>query len=615
MKRRLILLFLCFSILQLSAQSEKSAFDNSLTAYKNGNYQTAQSGFFKLLQDFPEGRFTTATRLMLAKSYYKLGDYANTEIICNYFFTKHPNSTYMDDMRHLLGNTRFQQRQYDAAVSEWNLVINSTRDPRLKKISTDYTFSTMKNYYGRSQLERAQRSNANPTTSGLATIILAETLIQEGAKPRAQSMLQDFVSRQPNHPYIGRAQRLLGGQSVTSGGGSSSGDGFLFLKPEQGDTREIADEIELGMRYALLEYEQRNPGKSILLQTATVGETVISALNVTNQQILDSNPLCLIGPVDSDQCAGLSLLSRYEKMPYVIPLSSQAGLTKLSSYSFQINPDVATKGRFLANYATRDLKAKRIAVLAPVNEYGEGFVNSFIEEVQAAGGEVVTYQRYYETTQDFTRQFRNIRRAGFFATYKDSILERYPDMTDKQLNRNFRQHMDKRYDRLNEFSRRDTTDLASTGIDALLMIVRSPDFIQYIANQIPYNNIKTRLLGNEGWNDSAQLRKYRNQLEGLTYITAGYYDPNSWNYKGFMNRFRESMKTTPDLFHLLGYDIMKWIITNYRKGMTRDQLRDNLERSGLYQGILESIQFTTTPRVNSNLTLLKLNLGQIIKLN
>jgi len=614
LKQRFILLFLCLAMLPIFAQTEKSAFDTSLDAYKNGNYQAAQSGFFKILQDFPDGRLTTATRLMLAKSYYKNGDYANTEIICNYFFTKHPNSTYLDDMRHLLGNTRFQQRQYDAAVAEWNQVVNSSRDPRLKKISTEYIFQTLRNYYGRSQLERAQRSSANSTTSGLASIVLAEKLIEEGARPRARSMLQDFVNRQPNHPYVDRAQRLLGGQTVSSSG-SSEGDGFLFLKPEQGDTREIADEIELGMRYALLEYEQRNPGKNIVLKTANVGETVISALNTTNQQILESNPLCVIGPIDSDQCAGLSLLSRYEKMPYVIPLSSQAGLTKLSSYSFQINPDVATKGRFLANYATRDLSAKRIAVLAPVNEYGEGFVNSFIEEVQANGGEVVSYQRYYETTQDFSRQFRNIRRAGFFSAYKDSITALYPDMSDQQINRQFRQYMDERYDNLNEFSRRDTTDLASTGIDALLMVVRSPDFIQYIANQIPYNNIKTRLLGNEGWNDPAQLRKYRNQLENLTYITAGYYDPNSWNYKGFMNRFREAMKTTPELFHLLGYDIMKWIISNYRKGMTREQLRDNLEQSGLYQGILESIQFTTTPRVNSNLTLLKLNLGQIVKLN
>ena len=59
---------------------------------------------------------------------------------------------------------------------------------------------------------------------------------------------------------------------------------------------------------------------------------------------------------------------------------------------------------------------------------------------------------------------------------------------------------------------------------------------------------------------------------------------------------------------------MKWMLTNYRPGISPEILRNSLEKTELYQGVLENIQFTTTPRVNSKLTVLKLNLGQIINI-
>ena len=372
--------------------------------------------------------------------------------------------------------------------------------------------------------------------------------------------------------------------------------------------------MELGMRYAIFEYRQRNPGEKIGFRSVEISRSVLSVLRTATQEIELSDPLCMIGPIDADQCAALSMLSRYEKRPYIIPLSSQAGLTGLSPYAFQINPDVYSKGRFLGDYASRKIGLKRIAILAPANEYGQDFVESFVEEVQANGVEVVTVQWYYEDAQDFTRQFRAIWREGIYYAFRDSVLGTDTTLTDEQINEAYQEYLDTTFEPRRPGLSVDSTDVPATGIDGLLLVIRSSELMQFIAPQVAFNNIQTQLLGNEGWNDPAQLRKYKNELEGLIFITAGYFDRNSNSYHLFMNRFRSEMKTTPELFHLLGYDIMKWMLSHYEPGISPDEFRDKLENTRDYNGIMEDIRFSTTPRVNNKLTVLQLNVGQIIPL-
>ncbi len=612
MKRNILLigLVILFASSQLLAQSERDLFEAGLQAYKNGRYRAAQEQFLSAIQQYPEGRLSTATRLMLAKSYYKLKDYGRAEVVCKYFFTKHLRSAYLDDMHHLLGNIYFQLGKYEDAVQEWLWVIQHSKDPRLKRRDGEYIFHTMEYYLDEQQITRLRREHPNSVFQGLVNVLLAKKMLQTGQEARAKTLLRQFLREQPNHFYADEARRMLGAPVAESLGRK----GFLYLKPSSGESRQVAEEIEQGLAYAIREYRQRYPGEEINLQVAEVEPTVVSAISVASELIENSDPLCIIGPINSDQCAAVSLLSRYEGRPYIIPLSSQTGLARVSPYAFQINPDAQTKGRFLGRYAVEKLGVRRVAILAPVNEYGESFVQSFTEEIQAGGSEIANLQWYYENSQDFTRQFRAIWRTGVYLTFQDSVLQEHPDMSDEELKTAYKEYLDLKFEPARVGSRIDSTDLPATGIDAVLMVIRSSQFIEYMAPQIAFNNIRATILGNEGWNDPPQLRKYKDHLEGMVYITAGYFDPNSTNYKVFMNRFRSQMNTTPELYQLLGYDIMKWVLTNYKPGMTREKLRDRLENTTLYQGILESIQFNSTPRVNDKLTVLKLYLGQILKL-
>jgi ABC-type branched-subunit amino acid transport system substrate-binding protein len=326
----------------------------------------------------------------------------------------------------------------------------------------------------------------------------------------------------------------------------------------------------------------------------------------------NNTPLAVIGPLTDDGNTGLALLSRYEYFPFISPFSSQNGLAALSPYVFQINPDAEIKGRFLAEYAIHEMGLKTFATLAPADEYGISIIKGFKDVVIENEAELVEEQWYYEDSQDFSRQFKTIRKQGFYITFRDSVLGVDSTLVDTTLQRLFQEYMTETLFS-NEGRREiDSTQIPSAGIDALF-IATYPNYIPFMAPQFAFQNIQTQLLGNEGWNDKDVLIQQQVYLDGLIYISAGYVDLESWNFKAFQSRFRQQMQESAELYHLLGYDIGKWMISHYQPGISRGAFRERLVNTELYQGVLENLQFSIKPRVNSQLNIIKFYRGQILK--
>jgi len=597
-----------FTSIAFTQPSEDALFQQGLSAYQKKDYARAQTLFFKQLQSFPRGRLVTAGKLMLAKSYYKLGDYNAVTILCRDFFKRYPESQYLDDMHHLLGNTHFRQGKYVPAIEEWFWVVENGTDVRLKKIAARYIYQTASRYLSEPELQTLQRRYRSGVLNGLLTLLEARQLLEQGRRDRAVELLNKFLQEQPNHIYADQARLLLQFQQKPVSGNPT----IVYLKSIFPDEEPVSEAIELGMRYALQEFKERKKAGGVDFVSIPVGESVLNTLQAAQQGVSNNNTLALVGPLDTDQCAAVALFSHYEQIPYVVPTSAAVGFTEISEFAFQLNPDAETKGRFLGNYATREMGLKTLAILAPVSEYGESFVHSFIEAVQANQAEVVTTQWYYEDTQDFTRQFRAIRKKGFFVFYRDSIRQVDSTLSDEAIQKGFREWMDEKFSAKKFGAKVDSTQIPSTGIDGLL-IITSPDLIPIIASQFAFHNIQCTLLGNEGWNHLEALQKNKDYLPDLVFISAAYYDPQSWEYRQFVTRFRSRMKTTPELFHMLGYDLMTWMLEKYRPAITRQEFASRLTNPGKYQGIVENIEFREKPRINSHLFVLRFKLGQLLK--
>ncbi len=603
----LILSLLATSLL-LAQANDRTLFEQGVASYKQGKYATAQRQFFTILKNYPQSRMITATKLMLAKTYYKLGDYKAAIIVCNNFLKVHPNSLYLDDIHFLMGKIHYRQGDYSGAVKNWLWIQYHESDPRLREKALDFLFNTVALHFSPAQLSELEPHFDSQSFSYLQKLLQARRLVEEGRNTESRGLLESLLANYPNHPYTSITRRLL----ETLKGGAVASNRILILKSGEEVEKEVSKAFVLGALYAAYEMSQRNSDKVLEVDTVQVGSSVLSAVQSTMKNLRQQPPLAVVSPLNNDQTAALALLSRYEHFPFIAPLNSQIGLATLSRYTFQINPDAAIKGQFLADYAVKELGFKTFAVLAPVNDYGETIVKAFTNTVEANGGEVVETQWYYLDTQDFSRQFKAIRHKSFFVAFRDSVLQVDSTLTEQEIRERFRQYLNEELFSDETGREIDSTQVPATGIDALF-IPTYPEFIPFIAPQFAFNNIQCTLLGNEGWNDPQELMKQRNYLDGLIYVTAGYFDPASWNYKEFMTRFRLRMHTTPEIYHLLGYDIASWLMKNYQPGMNRQDFRDALENSDLYTGMVENIRFARKPRVNSELNIIKFSLGQLIK--
>ncbi len=596
-------------LISIAQQSPDALFKDGLRLYQQGKFTEAKNAFYSYLQQAPKGKYLTAAKLMLARSYYKMGDYRSVEIIARNFFQRHPSSTYVDDMQMLLGNTFFKEKQYRQAVATWYLVVQNSPDSRLKEKAQYYIYQTAYFFLSEKDLNALQQQYRSDFFKELATITRARQLIKDRQLSQAQQLLQQLSSSGKNPFVRQQARQLLKGLAV-SGPGKQH---ILFIKSYTEQTRDISDAMEQGMRFALMEQQRQGKGRNIDLVSVPVNPSVLTVLREARQQVTQTNPLAIIAPLEDDPDAALGLLSHYERIPLIIPASPLAGFTELSDYAFQLNPDVEIKGEFLGTYATTTLNLKRLAVLAPVSEYGEGFVHSFVEAVQANGGTVETTQWYYPDTQDFSRQLKAIRRTSLWVFFRDSMQTANPEITEEELKPLYSEWLDKKFSTERFGTKVDSTQIPATGIDGVL-IITTPDLIPLMASQFAYVNIQTTLLGNEGWNDPEALKKNRDYLPNLYYITAAYYNPEDSGFRLFINRYRSRMGETPGFFHMLGYDMMNWLLQNVSPGIQPQMLKSRLEKSAPYQGILENIHFKHKPRVNSELHILNFRSGVLMRI-
>jgi ABC-type branched-subunit amino acid transport system substrate-binding protein len=604
-----IILSVLLSLSMLFAQAtDATLFKDGINFYKNNQYDKAQRTFIQILKDFPNSDLQTATKLMLAKSFYKLGDYKSSRLVVDNFIKNYRFSDYLDDIYFLKGKIDFRQRDYESAVNNWLWIIYNESDARLKKKAGEFVFYTMEDYLTEKEISNLSDRYPDDTFRGLVEIVKAQKLIDAGETEEGEQILKQFIADYPYHIYADVAKRLLRGET----GASASSNRILILESGENSSKAVNQAIAKGFYYAAYEMSERDRNKVVQIDTLTLDQDPLPAIQKALPVLDKYQPLAVLGPVEDVDNTVFTLLSKYESFPYISPVSSQKGLAAISPYTFQINPDAEIKGKYLANYAVHDLKFKTFAILAPADPYGQAMVKGFEETVQDSGREVVEKQWYYEDTQDFSRQLKTIRKKGFYIVFRDSVLTADSLLTDEEIQEQFKQYLTETL--FSDESRHeiDSTQVPSTGIDALF-IITYPEYVPFIGPQFAFQNIRTTLLGNEGWNVPDQLIQQRVYLDGLIFISPGYFDPESWNYRTFLSRFRQQMQTTPDKYHLLGYDIGKWMLTYYRPGMSRQEFRDVLAASGKYEGILENIKFGLKPRVNSELNIIRFYLGQFLK--
>ena len=229
-----------------------------------------------------------------------------------------------------------------------------------------------------------------------------------------------FIPMKTNffHAFLALAAAILLAGCNQSGSGAAGG----------GDTIKIGEFASLTGKDAtfgisshqgtLMAIEQANAaggvlGKKIQLVTEDDECKPGESSTVVNKLISRDNVIAVLGEVASTRSMEAAKICQDNKVPMISPSSTNPDVTKTGDYIFRVCFIDPFQGTVMANFATKTLKLKRVAVFTDVkSDYSKGLAKFFKEQFKANGGEITTELDYNGGDKDFKAQLTSIKSAN-----------------------------------------------------------------------------------------------------------------------------------------------------------------------------------------------------------
>ena len=202
-------------------------------------------------------------------------------------------------------------------------------------------------------------------------------------------------------------------------------------------------------------------------------------------------------------------------------------ITSLGNNIYQLNSNLATRGKIAAKYITKILELDSIAVLAPADNFGRSLTDAFIKEVDQLGKKVVGVEWYSGLPTDLKRQFTNLRKIAFDLVQEDNNYDEYLGMALDSLDFLFELSDDELFDIPDDEDEKltasDSSNIKLNTIQAIYSPVH-PEHLAYIGTQFPMYYFDTQIVGNDSWKNLDILNQSNigPHMEGLSIISSNY---------------------------------------------------------------------------------------------
>ncbi len=607
-------LFLTFHFLsaQNASSREWTIFRKGVAEYQKGNYELARQSFSLMISKLPNSALTTANYLMLAKTHYKMGEYTTALEQAAAFKRDFPNSSYTDDMSYLQANSYYRMDRVDRAVLQWLEVAFSGTDDRLRQKALEHADAAIRHKLKRDRVESLADEYTGTPQGAAFRYHLALNDKESGRLEKARNTLRLLAATPGSGLYGDRAKNLLDQMEGRAVSGSVSQPRIALLLPLSGPNAEVGKSMRSGIKLALDEHNAA-AGQKLELREFDYETRLIPALRHMNSISADPSIVAVIGPLENDIAAACAALADHLGLALISPTASAGEITEISENAILLAPTIDAMATELGRFAFDSLRVRHAASLAPLDDYFVKMVEQFAGQAKADSASLIAQEWYYPGDQDFKKQFQSLKRIGLKLEFRDSVEQEYGVLSQQRLDSLYRAWRKTELERHKEEKVKiDSVDIPVNAYGALFLPVFSDD-ISLIAAQYAFANFNTQLLGNSDWYDEELLRRNRNYLDGMVFVSDGYMNEEGWEYKQFRNNFRNSLKTTPDHFALIGYDSFKFISRAFQNAgdISRSNMIDRITSLDRHNGIYRRFS-VGDKRYNSGLFLLRYKFGQII---
>src|SRR6266404_234336 len=154
-------------------------------------------------------------------------------------------------------------------------------------------------------------------------------------------------------------------------------------------------------------------GKKLQLLTEDDLTKAGEPATVVNKLISRDGVVAILGEVASSRSLEAAPICQQAHIPMISPSSTNPKVTETGDYIFRVCFIDPFQGTVMANFATKTLKAKKVAVFTDVkSDYSIGLARFFKQGFTSAGGQIIAELDYNGGDKDFKAELTAIKSAN-----------------------------------------------------------------------------------------------------------------------------------------------------------------------------------------------------------
>ncbi len=278
-------------------------------------------------------------------------------------------------------------------------------------------------------------------------------------------------------------------------------------------------------------------GKKLELLTEDDLSKAGEPATVVNKLISRDGVVAILGEVASSRSLEAAPICQQSQIPMISPSSTNPKVTETGDYIFRVCFTDPFQGTVMANFASRTLKAKKVAIFTDVkSDYSKGLAKFFKEGFLATGGQVVAELDYNGGDKDFKAELTAIKSAEPEAVFVPGYY----------------------------------TDVALICIQAKQLSLTAP------------------LFGGDGWESDQLVRIGQEAVEGTYFSTHYAPDLATERSRSFVAAYQKRFEgKVPDAMAALGYDSVVILADAIKRAGTTEgpKVRDALAATRDFDGV------------------------------
>lgn len=286
------------------------------------------------------------------------------------------------------------------------------------------------------------------------------------------------------------------------------------------------------------------------------------AANATRKLVEQDKVVAIIGAVLSSETFSGGPIANDAKVPMISSSSTAPGIPDIGPYIFRNCISDNVQAAQMAEYAAKELKLKKFAVMYTNNDYGMALRDGFTAKAKELG-EVVAVEAYTDNDTNFSAQLTKIKAKNPDALY---IAGYY-------------------------------TEAAK------------------IAQQAREQGLKVQVLGGDGFYSTKLIELGGDAVEGAIF-TAGFYSGDSTpSVQNFVAAYKAKFNEEPDMFAAQAYDAAKMVLEAIKKAGSTDttKIRDALAATRNFPGVTGTTSFKENGDAEKSIVILKVEKGKFVR--